>query len=73
MQITGSCLNLSINVRNHLLISIKRHFTRDAKKLNSQETATMKVLHVAEKNDAAKHISAHLSRGTSRRVSNIQM
>lgn len=31
-------------------------------------TETMKYLNVAEKNDAAKNISLHLSRGTSRRV-----
>lgn len=31
---------------------------------------TMKYLNVAEKNDAAKNIAQHLSRGTSRRVSN---
>lgn len=30
---------------------------------------TMKYLNVAEKNDAAKNIAQHLSRGTSRRVS----
>lgn len=33
------------------------------------KSETMKYLNVAEKNDAAKNIAAHLSRGTSRRVS----
>lgn len=32
------------------------------------KTETMKYLNVAEKNDAAKNIALHLSRGTSRRV-----
>lgn len=33
------------------------------------KSEAMKYLNVAEKNDAAKNIAAHLSRGTSRRVS----
>lgn len=32
---------------------------------------TMKYLNVAEKNDAAKNIALHLSRGTSRRVNKL--
>lgn len=35
------------------------------------KSQTMKYLNVAEKNDAAKNIALHLSRGTSKRVLNI--
>lgn len=38
-----------------------------AVRCNSSDTI-MKVLNVAEKNDAAKNIAGHLSRGTSNRV-----
>lgn len=38
-------------------------------KIESIANTQMKYLNVAEKNDAAKNISAHLSRGTSQRVS----
>lgn len=34
----------------------------------SNSLATMKILNVAEKNDAAKNIAFHLSRGNSRKV-----
>ncbi|XP_058807359.1 DNA topoisomerase 3-alpha [Phymastichus coffea] len=67
MQLTNICFNFSINIRNRLVFNVKRQFSRDAKQLDFQEITTMKVLHVAEKNDAAKNISAHLSRNTSRR------
>lgn len=35
---------------------------------NSESISTMKILNVAEKNDAAKNIAFHLSAGSSRRV-----
>lgn len=38
---------------------------------SSAVTEKMKFLNVAEKNDAAKNIAMHLSRGTSRRVNNL--
>lgn len=37
--------------------------------ISNSNLETMKYLNVAEKNDAAKNIAQHLSRGTSRRVS----
>lgn len=37
-------------------------------KCHNKSSEIMKVLNVAEKNDAAKNIAAHLARGTSRRV-----
>lgn len=50
------CLNC--NVGSILVVIRKKSDTID----------TMKYLNVAEKNDAAKNIALHLSRGTSRRV-----
>lgn len=45
------------------------HYFKDyLKVLSSYYSSTMKYLNVAEKNDAAKNIAQHLSRGTSRRV-----
>lgn len=37
--------------------------------ISRYKSEIMKYLNVAEKNDAAKNIALHLSRGTSRRVS----
>lgn len=37
--------------------------------ISRKKSEIMKYLNVAEKNDAAKNIALHLSRGTSRRVS----
>lgn len=39
-------------------------------RFKSEMTRPCKYLNVAEKNDAAKNIALHLSRGTSQRVSN---
>lgn len=55
-----------VNVRNckFSVSTINQNINRCDKKSNE----IMKVLNVAEKNDAAKNIAAHLARGTSKRV-----
>lgn len=57
---------LSVSLKN-LRINFPR-FSNVVAKSNDQKKKTMKVLNVAEKNDAAKNIAGYLSRGTSRRV-----
>ena len=70
MKSLSVCLNISIHVRKKLLVNVVRNFSNATVRLKSQrEEVTMKVLNVAEKNDAAKNIAGHLSRGTSNRVS----
>ena len=70
LKFNGSLLitiNLIIRVRKKELYFFQKF--SNATNLNYQANSTMKVLNVAEKNDAAKNIAGYLSRGTSRRVS----
>lgn len=53
--------------------NLKRIYVNIIRTLSQCTTETMKFLNVAEKNDAAKNIAQHLSRGTSRRVSSFQV
>lgn len=50
-------------------LSIKTTYFREHRLCSNDSSVVMKYLNVAEKNDAAKTIAGHLSRGTSRRVS----
>ncbi|OXU30865.1 hypothetical protein TSAR_001335, partial [Trichomalopsis sarcophagae] len=67
MQNWSLCLNVSIHVKKKLVVNLTKKFSNTAAKLNCQKQPIMKVLNVAEKNDAAKNIAGYLSRGTSRR------
>lgn len=64
--------NLSILVRVSIsLKNLRINFAKFSNVVSVPEIhkiRTMKVLNVAEKNDAAKNIAGYLSRGTSRRV-----
>lgn len=57
-------LNNGLNFRQKLLIVRRKEFAL----ISRFKTEIMKYLNVAEKNDAAKNIALHLSRGTSRKV-----
>lgn len=54
----------NLNLRSRLCFNVLKPFLIEQRK----KSDTMKYLNVAEKNDAAKNIALHLSRGTSRRV-----
>ncbi|KAL0841388.1 hypothetical protein ABMA28_015083 [Loxostege sticticalis] len=53
----------NLNLRSRLCFNVLKPFLVEQRK----KSDTMKYLNVAEKNDAAKNIALHLSRGTSRR------
>lgn len=57
-------LKNGLNFRQKLLIVRRKEFAIISRFM----TEIMKYLNVAEKNDAAKNIALHLSRGTSRKV-----
>ncbi|XP_014209436.1 DNA topoisomerase 3-alpha [Copidosoma floridanum] len=61
-------INQSICLKkNQFFSSVIRQYLNVVINFSTKPSDTMKVLNVAEKNDAAKNIAAHLSRGTSRR------
>lgn len=54
-----------------MVLVIKSIFTSTVRTFCNNSGTIMKFLNVAEKNDAAKHISFYLSEGNSSRVSTI--
>ncbi|KAJ8679286.1 hypothetical protein QAD02_015073 [Eretmocerus hayati] len=67
--IQASCVRIRHFILNKKksLVSVNRQHLNTFVTLCLQDKEIMKVLNVAEKNDAAKNIAGHLSRGTSRR------
>lgn len=68
MQSFFISVSVTVRFRKKLLLDVVRRISSAAVKPDGQPEETMKVLNVAEKNDAAKNIAALLSRGTSNRV-----